>query len=87
TGIGINEVGLANLFKPFERVESRLKIKVLGTGLGLYLTQKILTQLLGGSISVESKSEVGTTFTIKVPLKAPETTTAVLGSVLEDASL
>ena len=72
TGIGIGEEGLANLFKPFERIESHLKIKTLGTGLGLYLTQKILTQLLGGKIEVKSKLDVGSTFTIIVPVKLPE---------------
>ena len=85
TGIGINEAGLAHLFKPFERVESRLRIKTLGTGLGLYLTKKILTQLLGGTVEVKSKPEVGSLFTIKLPLKAPETTPQV-GSVLEGPS-
>lgn len=49
TGIGINEAGLNKLFKPFERIDSHLKIKTLGTGLGLYLTRKILVQLLGGA--------------------------------------
>ena len=84
TGIGIDEAGLANLFKPFERVESRLRIKTLGTGLGLYLTQKILKQLLGGTIEVESKSEVGSIFTIKVPIKAPELSTEGVISILEE---
>ena len=46
TGIGIDQASLEKLFRPFERVESHLKIKTLGTGLGLYLTRKILTQLL-----------------------------------------
>ena len=83
TGIGIDEAGLASIFKPFERVESRLRIKTLGTGLGLYLTQKILTQLLGGTISVESKPEVGSIFTIKIPLKAPEISFEAI-SILEE---
>jgi PAS domain S-box-containing protein len=72
TGIGIDKAGLAKLFKPFERVESRLKIKTLGTGLGLYLTHKILTQLLGGKIEVQSKLDEGSTFTIIVPVELPE---------------
>ena len=82
TGIGIAEADLSDLFKPFERIESRLKVKTLGTGLGLYLTRKILMQLLGGTIEVKSSPGVGSTFTIKVPLIAP----AVLqnsGSILE----
>jgi PAS domain S-box-containing protein len=83
TGIGIDEEGLANLFKPFERVESRLRIKTLGTGLGLYLTQKILTQLLGGSIEVVSTPEVGSIFTINIPINAPEPSEDGVISVLE----
>lgn len=86
TGIGIAEADLSDLFKPFERIESKLKVKTLGTGLGLYLTRKILTQLLGGTIEVKSSPGLGSTFTIKVPLIAP----AVLqnsGSILEAPQL
>ena len=42
TGVGVAESDVDDLFKPFERIESRLKVKTLGTGLGLYLTRKIL---------------------------------------------
>jgi PAS domain S-box-containing protein len=84
TGIGIDEAGLANLYKPFERVESRLRVKTLGTGLGLYLTRKILTQLLGGSIDVKSKPEQGSTFTIQVPIKMPPIVAKVIASILEE---
>ena len=82
TGIGIAEADLSDLFKPFERIESRLKVKTLGTGLGLYLTRKILMQLLGGTIEVKSSPGVGSTFTIKVPLIAPEVLQNS-GSILE----
>ncbi|MDP3607725.1 MAG: ATP-binding protein [Methylophilus sp.] len=71
TGIGMDEPGLKKLFKPFERIESRLKIKTLGTGLGLYLTYKILTLLLGGTITVKSKVEQGSTFTMRLPYQMP----------------
>lgn len=83
TGIGIKEADLNDLFKPFERIESRLKVKTLGTGLGLYLTRKILTQLLGGTIEVKSTFGEGSTFTIKVPLIAPVVTEQANGSVVE----
>ena len=86
TGIGIDEAGQANLFKPFERIESRLKIKTLGTGLGLYLTRKILTQLLGGEISVNSQVGVGSIFTIQVPVKMPKIVLQNYTSILEDSS-
>ena len=84
TGIGIKETDLNDLFKPFERIESRLKVKTLGTGLGLYLTRKILTQLLGGTIEVKSTFGEGSTFTIKVPLIAPVVTEQANGSILEE---
>lgn len=84
TGIGIDEADLAKLFKPFERAESRLKIRTLGTGLGLYLTRKILSQLLGGSIEVESKPEQGSTFTIYVPTKMPKMIEQANTSILEE---
>ena len=86
TGIGIAESDMDDLFKPFERIESRLKVKTLGTGLGLYLTRKILAQLLGGTIEVKSDLGVGSTFSIKVPLLAP----AILqngASILEEPHL
>ena len=84
TGIGIKETDFNDLFKPFERIESRLKVKTLGTGLGLYLTRKILTQLLGGSIEVKSTFGEGSTFAIKVPLIAPVVTEQANGSILEE---
>lgn len=86
TGIGIDQAGIDKLFKPFERAESRLKIKTLGTGLGLYLTRKILMQLLGGNIEVQSELEVGSTFTIKVPIKISEQVLLNNQSILEDHS-
>ena len=86
TGIGIGEADLAKLFKPFERIESHLKIKTLGTGLGLYLTRKILAQLLGGKISVTSKLAEGSTFTISIPTKISTAVAQSHASILEDAA-
>ncbi len=41
-------------------------------GLGLYLTRKILSELLGGTIEVTSKPEEGSIFTITIPIKMPK---------------
>jgi PAS domain S-box-containing protein len=71
TGIGIDKKDFAKLFLPFERIESHLRIKTTGTGLGLYLSQQILTQLLSGSIDVQSKLGQGSTFTIIMPINTP----------------
>ncbi len=67
TGIGIEDKDMPRLFEAFERMQSHLKIKAGGTGLGLYLTKKIVTELLGGSITAQSLLGHGSTFTIKVP--------------------
>jgi len=69
TGIGIPDEQLPKLFEAFERLESHLRVKAGGTGLGLYLTKKITTDILHGSIRVESKVDEGSIFTITLPLE------------------
>ena len=64
-GIGIPEKDMAKLFNAFERLENRLKVG--GTGLGLYLTKKIATELLQGDISAKSQENIGSTFTLRIP--------------------
>ncbi len=70
TGIGINEKDIPNLFKAFVRVDSPLKTTVAGTGLGLYLTKKLVTEALKGEISVESNYGAGSRFMIRIPINA-----------------
>lgn len=70
TGIGISEQEAALIFQPFQRLDSALRGTVSGTGLGLYLTSKLVTEILKGSIRFTSKPGSGSTFTIHVPLKA-----------------
>lgn len=67
TGIGIPPADLQKLFEPFERVQSRLQVKAGGTGLGLYLTKKLATEILQGEVRVESILGQGSTFRIRVP--------------------
>jgi signal transduction histidine kinase/CheY-like chemotaxis protein len=66
TGIGINKEDMAQLFQPFIQVDSRLNRQFDGTGLGLYLVQK-LADLHGGSVEVESEVGRGSRFTINLP--------------------
>ena len=70
TGIGISEQDMPRLFDAFERLDSRLRVKAGGTGLGLYLTKKITEELLHGSVSVESHVNEGSTFKLKLPINA-----------------
>lgn len=83
TGIGIDEAGIARLFKPFERIDSHLKMKILGTGLGLYLTKNILSLILGGEINVKSELKKGSTFTLVLPYKIPKIDMPAMSSILE----
>ncbi len=50
------------------RVESHLRGTVPGTGLGLYLTHKLVNDILKGAISFTSRAGQGSTFTIRVPV-------------------
>ncbi len=67
TGIGISDGDLPKLFNSFVRLDSPLKTTIPGTGLGLYLTKKLATEVLGGSVSVESKCGQGSTFALRIP--------------------
>jgi signal transduction histidine kinase/CheY-like chemotaxis protein len=67
TGIGIALADLDRIFREFSQLENPIQKKVRGTGLGLPLTKK-LTELLGGTITVESQVGQGSTFTVVIPL-------------------
>jgi PAS domain S-box-containing protein len=68
TGIGIGDQDADKIFKPFVRVDSPLRGTVPGTGLGLYLTHKLVSDILKGAVSFTSQAGQGSTFTIRVPV-------------------
>jgi signal transduction histidine kinase len=70
TGIGIPRHLLSTLFQDFARVETVGHGRVHGTGLGLSLSKR-LAALLGGTITVESCVDVGSTFHLQIPLRLP----------------
>lgn len=72
TGIGIPKNKQKAVFKEFTQAHSGIEKKFGGTGLGLTIAKRIM-ELLGGSISLESKEHTGSTFTVKIPnVKAPD---------------
>ena len=68
TGIGMTKEQISRLFKAFTQADASTTRKYGGTGLGLTITQKFC-QMMGGDISVESKFNQGTTFTIRLPIQ------------------
>ena len=68
TGIGISAEDQQRLFMPFVRLDSHLRVKAGGTGLGLYLTRKITHDILQGTLSVSSEPGRGSTFIISAPM-------------------
>lgn len=67
TGIGIDESNINKLFHAFQQIDSQNKNPLEGTGLGLYLSKKLVT-LLGGEIYVKSKLNMGSEFLIELPV-------------------
>jgi signal transduction histidine kinase len=66
TGIGIGEADLERIFEEWVQLDNPLQRSVKGTGLGLPLSRR-LAQLLGGSLTVDSKPGVGSNFYFTVP--------------------
>ncbi len=69
TGMGIAKDLHSKLFDAFKQADSSYTRRYEGVGLGLSICKK-LTQILGGSISLESEPEIGSCFTIRLPLNS-----------------
>lgn len=69
TGIGIPSDKLGSLFQPFSQIDSSTTRTQGGTGLGLCISRR-LARLCGGDITVVSHVNVGSTFTLRLPLVA-----------------
>lgn len=69
-GIGMSKEFTDQIFDIFSKEETTTQSGIPGCGLGLPIVKKIV-DMLGGTISVTSKKDFGTDFTIKVPMKIP----------------
>lgn len=68
-GIGMSDRQMAQLFQPFQQADSSTTRRYGGSGLGLSISKRIV-DALGGTISVESRSGEGSTFTVRLPIGA-----------------
>lgn len=68
TGIGIPKDQIPLLFQKFFRGDNAMKEQIPGTGLGLYITSRII-QAHGGNITVESEEGKGSTFSFTLPFR------------------
>jgi signal transduction histidine kinase/DNA-binding response OmpR family regulator len=68
TGIGMTPEQMQKLFKEFSQADDSTTRKFGGTGLGLVLCKRF-SEMMGGSIAVESTIGIGSTFTVNLPLR------------------
>lgn len=67
SGSGIDEEQLQNIFQPFTRLDNPTGNAIAGSGLGLTIS-KILTEIMGGELTVQSQAGIGSTFSVRLLL-------------------
>lgn len=67
TGVGIPRDKISQIFAPFAQAEDSTERIYGGTGLGLTISKK-LTELMGGTLTVESEIEKGSVFSVQLPV-------------------
>lgn len=77
-GVGIAPQALKRLFQPFEQADDSVSGRFGGSGLGLHIS-RVLVELMGGMIEVQSEEGAGSRFTLRIPYALSETPAGVEG--------
>ncbi len=83
TGIGISDSNMSKLFVRFSQVDGSDTRRYGGSGLGLVISKQI-TELMNGTISVQSKEGIGSTFIAEIPVKVVKAAEAVQEETQKD---
>lgn len=83
-GVGMDKESISQLFTPFTQIDNHLQTASKGTGLGLVITKKIVEDLHGGKIWVESSVGEGSCFYIAVPIQTELTKIEIFASKNSD---
>jgi signal transduction histidine kinase/ligand-binding sensor domain-containing protein/CheY-like chemotaxis protein/HPt (histidine-containing phosphotransfer) domain-containing protein len=75
TGVGMDAAAIAKIFEPFTQADESTTRRFGGSGLGLAICRE-LAERMGGTITVESRSKIGSTFHVCLPLQASGTASA-----------
>lgn len=86
TGIGMSNEFLTHIFEPFAQEHTGARTHYQGTGLGMTIVQR-LVEAMGGDIQVQSKKDVGTTFTVVLPFRISHETRTDSNIHEEDTSV
>ena len=81
-GVGISKEDLTHIFEPFYTTKKSEE----NTGLGLSVAYRIVVVRHGGEISVDSRLNEGTTFTIDLPVNGPEPPSSEVNALDENSS-
>ncbi len=77
TGVGIKEENFDKVFEAFEQEHSGVAHKFGGTGLGLSIVKRF-TEMMGGSVKLESVFGEGSTFSVRIPFSTVEDARAIV---------
>ena len=85
-GIGMSEEFQKRMFEPFSQEDNGARTHYVGTGLGMAISKQYV-ELMGGTITVHSKKECGSSFTVEIPMELADSKQIPEQKPIQDVSL